>query len=163
MSEDRVNQTVVNKQTTRKKKFVPAILVVLVIGLIASLVLGFLYMGIKKPNQRVVVQASVCTGDSVIKKLNEYLSDITNNGDQDKAKQAIDYVTSQQDYASDPTCVEALSLFYYVNRDFKDFAGQIDKLEGFADKGQYPSPQFDGLRSTASKVADYESLTGRTR
>lgn len=167
MSEENTGQALVNKHITAKKKlgspFVSVMLVVLLAGVTISVVLGVVYIGTKSPSQKVVIQASVCSTEGVVMKLNSNLSDITNNGDQSKAKEAIDYIKKQSNYSADPTCVEALARFYYINRDSVNFASQINELEKLADSGKYPSNRFDGVTSIASKSVDFESLTGRSR
>jgi hypothetical protein len=154
--------------TAKRRKMSLSAIAFMTIGLIVVILvtlvlLGVIYVGVKQPGQRLVTQTAVCSTDDVVKKLNGYLTDVANDGDRTKAKQAIDYVTSLSSYKSDPTCAEALARFYFMNRDSDNFGRQVDELENFAKQGQYPSNQFDSLTSLNSKAIDYESLTGRSR
>lgn len=165
MSEGDISQTVVDKNRSKKKTFQFAIIILLIIlavGIIFSLITGLLYVGVKKPEQRVIVQTLVCDNSESIKKLNTYLDDVT-NGDQSKTKEAIEFIKNQSDYDSDPTCVEALARFYYIDRNIQDLSNQIDKLESLAKEGLYPSNHFDGLSSIYTNSINFENLTGESR
>lgn len=165
MSEDNASQTAVKKDKFEGKKVIQIafiVLAVIIVGMALSLVSGLVYVGLKKPSQVVVVQTPICSSDSSIKKLNGYLEDVT-NGDQSKTGEAIQYIKSQSNYSSDPTCVEALARFYFVDRDIRGLDEQIDRLEELADKGLYPSNRFDGLTSITNNAVNYENLAGRAR
>ncbi len=165
MSEGTTSQTVADKHVSKKKTssiVIIIILALLIVGIAYSLLTGLLYVGIKKADQRVVVQTFVCNADQPIKKLNNYLLDIA-NGKPEQATEAIKYIKSLSNYNSDPTCVEALARFHSINKDIQGLDDQINRLEQFADDGLYPSNRFNGLSSIGTNIANFEGLTGEAR
>ncbi len=165
MGENKDGQVALDKPKSTKK-FTPIFITIILATSIAIFVLGlasgFIYIGTKKPSQAIVIQTPICSSDASIDKLNTYLDDVT-NGDQSKTKKAIEYIKNQSDYSSDPTCVEALARFYYIDRDIQGLNGQIDKLESLAKQGKYPSNRFDGLSSIYTNSINFENLTGESR
>ncbi len=162
MSEVDINSVAESKSKSSSKKTTHLIIltvsILLIIGIIASFIVGYLYAGIKSPNQKVVVMSNICNNDSDIEKLNGYLSEQTNSSNTDKSKEAIDYIKSKNNYSSDPTCVEALYKFSYIGRDFAALENYVKQLEDFANKGQYPSNRFDGTSSIYTNDMDRQAV-----
>lgn len=111
----------------------------LILGLLW--VLGFMHIGIKQPNQRVVVHASICGEKSVADKINKYL--MPDSEGVTKYPEAINYIKSQGGYQEDPTCVQALAYFYFVTNDAKNTKTQVTILKEQSDKGVFPSNKLN--------------------
>lgn len=164
-----MNDTTLPRSPALKKKagFLSKILIgfgLIALALAVCVWAGVFYIGVKLPNQRVVMQTPVCSADGVLDKVYGYLTEITENedGSKTKATEAIDYITALPNYHLDPTCAEVLVRFYYINRDFNNVTRQIDQLDRLEKQGQYPSNRFDGLTSINSKMNDSGNITGRT-
>lgn len=166
MEPEHTSQNKVGDEKTSRKKTKHIVMIaipfIFLSALFVSFFLGFLYVGIKNPNQSVVIYRSVCSKDANIDKINNYLSEIT-NGDLTKTKEAIKYIKSQADYSSDPTCVEALAKFYFIDRDIRNLETQISEMKSLAGRGLYPSNYFDGLSSIKNDTINYNGLTGGSK
>lgn len=132
---------------------------ILFVGIIICFILGYVYAGFKSPNQKVVINNSICSNASDIEKLNVYLSDLTNASNTDKAKEAISYIKSKDSYQKDPTCIEALYRFSYISRDFSSLKGYVNSLKDFAESEQYPSNKFNGTNNLYNNTVNIEVVS----
>lgn len=106
-------------------------------------VLGIVYIGIKQPHQKVVLQASACGEKSVVGKINKYLTPDPNSEGGTKYPEAINYIKSNNGYQDDPTCTQALAYFYFVTDDRGNTKTQVATLKAQSDKGLFPSNKLN--------------------
>lgn len=106
-------------------------------------VLGIMHIGVKQPNQKVVLQTSVCGEKSVAEKINKYLIPDLSSEEGTKYPEAISYIKSQSSYQDDPTCTQALAYLYFVTRDVNNTKAQVAALKVQSDKGLFPSNKLN--------------------
>jgi hypothetical protein len=132
--------------------------VVVVIGSIASYALGYIYIGVKSPVQAASLKTLVCDKASVIEKINKSIEDSSTGANSGDIKSTVDYIVSQKDYESDPTCVEALARLYYVQADANNLKTQVQILGKLSDQGLYPSNRLNSLSSILNNEVNIESI-----
>ena len=133
-----------------KSRIVIAIIIIGSFG--GMLAIGWLYAGVKQPNERVVVSKDICN-DSLVAKYNESLSDTT------KLKGLVSTITSKNGSDSDASCL--YMRYYYLA--LSNTGSQTDELNNtyhkiatLADKGIYPSPKLQ----TMTSLQQMEALRG---
>ena len=108
--------------------------VVVIVG--SAAVLGYIYGGVKTPEQRALVYYNVC-GNDIIDKFNDSMSS------PDNLKKVAGEIEKKDHYADDATCVVAL-YFYHTTADASGSHSQktdelYNKIKNLADKGVYAS------------------------
>ncbi len=108
--------------------------VVVIVG--SAAVLGYIYGGVKTPEQRALVYYNVC-GNDIIDKFNDSMSS------PDNLKKVAGEIEKKDHYADDATCVVAL-YFYHTTADASGSYSQktdelYNKIKNLADKGVYAS------------------------
>ena len=107
--------------------------VVVIVG--SAAVLGYIYGGVKTPEQRALVYYNVC-GNDIIDKFNDSMSS------PDNLKKVAGEIEKKDHYADDATCVVAL-YFYHTTADANGHSQKTDdlynKIKNLSDKGIYAS------------------------
>lgn len=149
-----------------KKKWwvVGSVLVVLVAVKVTALVLGYLYVGVKSPHQRVVVTGAVCSNEYV-DQYNAALRNDTADKTTAALQESIQRIVSTSGYRDDPTCAYMLTEAYMRVNDAEktnEFAGVITKL---VEQGQHPTPRISNLQSIEAlqgKIEMYREMLRST-
>lgn len=119
----------------RKMGFVIGGSLAVVIIVSAAVALGYIYGGVKTPEQRALVYYNVC-GNDIIDKFNDSMSS------PDNLKKVVGEIEKKNHHADDATCVVAL-YFYYTTADANGHSQKTDelysKIKNLADKGIYAS------------------------
>lgn len=136
----------------------PTILIVAVIVIGAALAAaGFVYVGLKRPEQRVTISTVLC-GDDVVKAYN----DAIDGKNSEKIKGIINSFT-KGDYKKDPTCVY-IALYYntFIDRNAEKAEEMLGVLGDLNRLGSNPSISLHGLLNmeVVSKIVKYEDKSG---
>lgn len=122
-----------------------AIVIILAGGLAAAFATGYLYAGVKQPQEKILKQQIVC-GQDVIDKFNAVKGE-----DIAKATSEVSAeVTKKPNYEVDPTCVY-IKLFSEIMSSKKDEAkATYQKLEALVANGHYINPNLQSIMSLQS-------------
>lgn len=141
MNDAMLKNTPEEKKRNKNRFLLPIIIVGGLVTALSVLVLtGFLYVGVKTPSQKVIVQTTVCSNEAMIENINEYINPVLEN---DEA--SVDYVSiieeikQQKNYDNDATCAVALTYFYYRLSDLTEMGNYVDRLKQLSDQGVFPS------------------------
>lgn len=107
---------------------------------------GYLYVGVKSPEQRVVVQGSVCDANLI----NKYNA-ATKIFDQEDSKAAFKAVANDiekaRGYAGDPSCNFMLASTYVRLNDSAKANSAISAYKKLVDRGALPDVRVNELKS----------------
>ncbi len=113
--------------------------IIVIIALIATgiaVIMGYVYGGIKVPDQRVVVHYNVCD-DKVADKINDSIYS------PDKLRQVVRDIEKKNHYLDDATCVATVYFYYATNNDLGRDTQKVNelynKMKSLSDKGIYAS------------------------
>ncbi len=100
------------------------------VGVLMSM--GYLYAGVKKPNEIITASVHVCDTD-IIEKYNNYLK----NGDKAEFRQAVEGFTKNDYYKEDPTCAFVAIHYYLHVKDVNKAKELLNQLRQLATSGRY--------------------------
>lgn len=129
----------INAGKTPSLVVVVVLLCLIVAGVVAGLLTGYLYAGAKSPEEKVVRRRVVC-GKSDIASYNSSLSQRSSDwGGLAKS------ITTKKNYASDPTCEYILFQYALRSGDKPLAAAALSSIKKLNQDGQYADGSLDGL------------------
>lgn len=111
------------------------------VGVLMSM--GYLYAGVKKPNEIITASVHVCDAN-IIEKYNNYLK----NGDKAEFRQAVEGFIKNDDYKEDPTCAfVAIHYYLHISKDVNKAKELLNQLRQLAASGRYSVLSLQSVRS----------------
>lgn len=121
---------------------------------IATVLLGYVYIGVKQPEQTTTLRYVVC-GDSEVNSFNEKMTST------DSLQSLISEVEKKSHYQDDPTCL-VMAYYYYASGNTGSDNGKVDdlynRIRDLANSGSYASSKL----SVSSSLTQLDYLKGGT-
>lgn len=137
-----------------------AVVVILLVGI--GLAFGFIYIGVKQPNQTAANIVTVCT-TSDIDKYNEIAELPVKNDEElvskgERLQRYVDSIKSRSGFSSDATCAYMSYTAAVLTKDIDAAQTNIDTVTERAKDGVYPSANLIDLMGIESMQIRVDAL-----
>ncbi len=129
----------------KKMIFIGVASLLLILGLVASSLMGYLYIGWKNPKQKLVVSYDICLQDT-ISRYNDIV-DNQNTGDEafiSKLASLTKDIEAKSDFTLDPDCVYMTYGYYELKGDSTKTQALYELLQGHLRDGRYINNSISG-------------------